>query len=281
MRVPRPLETLRFLLAWLVPWRPAFRTRASKSGLNFFVHWRGLPGRRIAKYGVYEPALTQWISEYLSTSSPGIFIDIGANLGWHAIHAAQRASVETIVAFEPDAFNVWLLERNLTLNGVDKVIINACAVGAHRGIIRLNRYKNSNLGRHSVLTDYGYGSRMVPITDLDTCLEGLHLSDRRVLILKIDVEGYEPAVIMGAKKTLKQTDIVITEHSPDLCRAGGLSLSDMVNDLQAAGYRPHRLLCNGHVIEVSIDLLRSLEHNIDVMRSLELEPNIIWVRTTS
>ena len=40
--IARQVGTLIFLLAWLVPWRPAFRTRAKQSKLSFFVNWRDL-----------------------------------------------------------------------------------------------------------------------------------------------------------------------------------------------------------------------------------------------
>jgi FkbM family methyltransferase len=265
------MGTAAFLLAWLVPWRAAFRIRANKSKLRFFAHWRDLSGRHIAKYGVYEPLLTKWISDRLLASPPGIFVDIGANLGWHTVHAVQHPCVETAVAFEPDAFNAWLLDRNLTLNNIDNVVINTCAVGARRGTIRLNRYKSSNYGRHSVLTDYGYGSRTVPMTDLDSALDAAGFSDRRVLVLKIDVEGYEPAVIAGAKQTLARTDVVIMEYSPHLSRSGGLSQLEMLHTLQAAGFAPHMLAGEGCLKEVAMEVLQSLEGQADV----------IWIRTKS
>jgi len=58
-----------------------------------------------------------------------------------------------VVAFEPDPFNAWLLDRNLIENGVENVIVSNAAVGAQSGNIRLHRYKSSNYGRHSLLTD--------------------------------------------------------------------------------------------------------------------------------
>ena len=265
IRIPRPLGTLTFLLAWLVPWRPAFRVQAKNSNLRFFVHWRDLTGRHIAKYGVYEPHLTQWMSNHLASSPGGIFVDVGANVGWHSLHAAQYDSVETAIAFEPDAFNAWLLDRNLTLNGIDKVIINNCAVGKECGVIRLHRYKSSNYGRHSVLTDYGYGSRIVPITDLDTALSALGYSNSRIVILKIDVEGYEPAVVSGALQTLARTDVVIIEHSPALSRLGSLPAADMVDSLYAAGLTPHRLAREGHIIMIKPSDLKNLEGVVDVV----------------
>lgn len=89
------------------------------------------------------------------------------------------SSVETVVAFEPDPFNAWLLDRNLTANGIENVIVSNAAVGARSGNIRLHRYKSSNYGRHSLLTDYGYGSHMVPIVDLDSALQQLGLPTGR------------------------------------------------------------------------------------------------------
>ncbi len=59
-----------------------------------------------------------------------------------------------MVAFEPDLFNAWLLGRNLLLNGIDNAVVSASAIGREPGTARLNRYKGSNLGRRSVLTDY-------------------------------------------------------------------------------------------------------------------------------
>jgi FkbM family methyltransferase len=209
------------------------------------------------------------MSKHLATSCRGIFVDVGANVGWHSLHAAQYDSVETAIAFEPDAFNAWLLDRNLTLNGIDKVIINNCAVGKQCGVVRLNRYKSSNYGRHSVLTDYGYGSRIVPITDLDTALSALGFSNCRILILKIDVEGYEPAVISGAMQTLARKDAVIIEHSPALSQSRGLSAADMVDSLRAAGFTPHQLGNEGHMITITPSDLKNLEGVVDV----------IWTRT--
>src|SRR3569832_1808131 len=82
--LPRPLGTLRFVAAWLVPWRPAFRTTAAQSKLKFHAHHRDASGRHIAKYGTHEPLVTRWMAEFLGAAPRGIVIDIGANLGWHA-----------------------------------------------------------------------------------------------------------------------------------------------------------------------------------------------------
>ncbi len=268
IRLVRPVGTLFFLLAWLTPWRPAFRARAKQSKLSFFVNRRDIIGRHIAKYGTHEPLLTQWISERLATSARGIFVDVGANLGWYAVHAAKHDAVETVIAFEPDQFNASLLGRNLSLNGIDNVIVRTCAVGARRGSVRLHQYKGSNRGRHSVLADYGHGSQMVPMTDLDTELATLGLADRPILIMKIDVEGYEPEVVAGAKQALARAEVVVVEHSPGLSQAGGLSYEGMLDQLYASGLTPYRLGVDEWTKESPVG-----------RRPFEGQMDVIWIRT--
>src|SRR5262245_21575689 len=185
--IPRLGGTLAFLMSWLVPWHPIFRVRSARSNLAFFVHHRDAIGRHIAKYGTHEPLLTRWLSDYLAAARPGIVVNVGANVGWHALHAATQPKVEAVVAFEPDPFNAWLLDRNLSANQIGKVVVNACAVGAKPGMLKLYRYKTSNSGRHSAAVDHGFGSRSVPVVDLDGALAGLQLGSKTISALKIDV----------------------------------------------------------------------------------------------
>ena len=267
--LPRPLGTLGFVAAWLVPWRPAFRTTAAVSKLKFFAHHRDAIGRHIAKYGTHEPLVTRWMGEFLDAAQRGIAIDIGANLGWHALHAARHRNVETLVAFEPDPFNAWLLERNLSENRIDNVIVESRAVGAGPGAAQLHRYGRNNFGRHSLAADHGNGSRTVPVTDVDSALAALGFGERPVSLIKIDVEGYEPAVIDGAARTLQRTDGLILEYSPDLSQAGGLSTRGMIARLQSAGFSPFVLWTTGGTVRIDLSELDGFAGSLDV----------IWVRT--
>jgi FkbM family methyltransferase len=269
LALPRPLGTLGFVAAWLVPWRPAFRTSAAESKLKFFAHHRDAIGRHIAKYGTHEPLVTRWMAEFLDAAQPGIAIDIGANLGWHALHAARHRNVETLVAFEPDPFNAWLLERNLSENGIDNVIVESRAVGAAPGVAQLHRYGRNNFGRHSIAADHGNGSRTIPVTDIDSALAALGLGERPISLIKIDVEGYEPAVIDGATRTLQRADGLILEYSPDLSEAGGLSTKPMMARLQSAGFSPFVLWPRGGTVRIDLGELDGFAGSLDV----------IWVKT--
>lgn len=264
-RLPSSLGTFAYLAAWLLPWRPVYRVRARESDLAFFVHRRDVVGRHIAKYGAHEANLTRWIADRLAISEPSLFIDAGANVGWHALHAARCNSIEAVVAFEPDPFNAWLLDRNLLENGIENVIVSCSALGAERGQARLYRYKASNRGRHSLAANHGYGSKIVPVVDLDSALGDLGLGDRRIAIFKIDVEGYEPAVIAGARVTLARTDAVIVEYTPALSQRSGLSAEAMLAALHAGGFLPFALQANGAVAPIDADELRNFDGQKDVI----------------
>jgi FkbM family methyltransferase len=256
---------LAFVAAWLIPWRSHYRVRTSDPKLSFIVHRRDGIGRHIAKYGAHEPVVTAWIASHLKDSAPGIFIDVGANIGWHTVHAARHQAVETVVAFEPEPLNASLLDQNLLINNIDNVVICACALGASSGLARLHRYKNSNRGRHSLTRDYGYGSRLVPLRELDRELNSLGLGDRSILVLKIDVEGFEPAVIEGASQSLARTKAIVLEFSPSLSREGGLSIHAMIAQLHRSGFKPYSLASNGRLEPIEREWLAGFDGQLDVI----------------
>jgi FkbM family methyltransferase len=264
-RLPHLPGALTYAAAWLIPWRSVYRVRPHDSNLTFLVHRRDVIGRHITKYGTHEAALTAWIGRHLADSPRGIVVDVGANMGWHAVHAARHSAVETVVAFEPDPFNAWLLDRNLSINKVDKVVVCAHALGARPGLGKLHRYKASNLGRHSLIADYGRDTKLVPVRDLDGTLDNLNLGDRRILVLKIDVEGYEPAVIDGASRALIRADAVVLECSPSLSRAGGLSIERMIDRLHHYGFKSSALEDDGRLTPVDPERLQAIDGQMDVI----------------
>lgn len=244
--------TIAYLAAWLIPWQCYVKVRAAKSGLAFFSHRRSTTARHIAKYGAVEPDLTDWLCNHLSSCPPGLFVDVGANVGWHTLHAARMPGVEAVVAFEPDPVNAWLFDRNRSQISA-KIVLVVAALAAQRGTALLHRYKNSNPGRHSIVVDYDLGSILVPLLDLDGALDDLGFGDRPIAALKIDVEGFEPAVIAGAHRALSRTQVVVLELSPSMHRQAGFSTGAMLQTLRAAGFSPFTVGSGGQLHPNSVD----------------------------
>jgi FkbM family methyltransferase len=123
-------------------------------------------------------------------------VDVGANIGYYmllfesAVGAAGR-----IVAFEPEPDNLVELRANVEGNALNNVAIHPVAVGSRSGTVAFARGINGG-----VREDAGAmtGNEIqVPVVTLDDALTG------PVDLIKIDVEGYEEEVLLGATKTLQ------------------------------------------------------------------------------
>ena len=229
--------SLKYLL--LRPFVRQAWARHRASGLVYRVNLRDVVGRTILRRQGYEPTLTAWLLGGLDGNAPGVFLDVGANIGWFSLQLARSGRVGRVVAIEPDVGNHALLQENIRRNGLgERIDAIACAAGADAGLARLHRYKASNLGRHSLVADHGHGGNWVVVEAIDALLSRLGLAEAPIAAIKIDVEGYEPMVLAGARGALQRTRALLVELSPDLSRQGGLDLPAMLDDIAAAGFKP-------------------------------------------
>lgn len=233
------IGSLKYLL--LRPFLRQAWARHRDTGLAYRVNLRDVVGRTILRRRAYEPDLTAWLLRELGDggAEQGVFLDIGANIGWFSLQVAHSGRAGRVVALEPDAGNHALLQENIRRNGLgERVDAIACAAGAGAGLARLHRYKASNLGRHSLVADHGHGGNWVVVESIDTLLDRLGLGEAPIAAVKIDVEGYEPMVLAGARGALRRARALLVELSPDLSAQGGLDLPGMLDDIAAAGFAP-------------------------------------------
>jgi len=255
--------SLKHALLRLMPWVQTAWARHRATGLAFLVSPRDVVGRTIMRRKAYEPELTEWLLSTITAGPGGVFIDVGANLGWFTLQAARLGKVVRVVAVEPDVGNHRLLQANLDRNGLaERVDAVACALGGGSGLARLNRYRGTNLGKHSLAIDHGQGGTWVPVESLDTLLDRLGLSDAPVAAIKVDVEGYEPLVLEGATAALARADALLVELSPELSRSGGLDLSLALERIAGAGFVPDTWDRDGAV--PGFDGLRDYAHQATV-----------------
>lgn len=146
-------------------------------------------------------------------------VDIGANVGIYCCVAADRApAASKIVAFEPVPENVRYLRRNLEENGLaTRVVIEPQAVGLTGGETELYLLDGSTC-KHSAAARNALNSTTsitVPTVSLDDYTRQ-ELKDRPIDLLKVDVEGYEGAVLRGGHRTLrKDKPTLFVEFVPD------------------------------------------------------------------
>lgn len=205
--------------------------------------------RHLEERGMYEQDVSKILA---ATLKPGdIFLDVGANVGWFSLLASRLVSpTGKVVAFEPAKENINKLKYNLSLNDMSNVELIETAVSdkTEETSFYLNPYGN---GGHA-LWDMQKGredrqpSEVIPITTitLDDWFFGQTLKAPRVL--KIDTEGHDCRVLMGAKRLLDtyRPPYVISELHPQ-----GLSRFDdnqfgMTKFMHDCGYEMFLLSSN-------------------------------------
>lgn len=136
----------------------------------------------------YEPEL--WRAFIGGLRQGDVVVDVGAFVGLYTVAAAKRVGpVGRVLAFEPDPANFLALCRHVRLNDVgDRVTAFQAAVGEADAEVLFQ----AGRGPESHVVSSDTGAIRVPVVRLDSVLR-----DGAVNVLKIDVEGYELAVLEG------------------------------------------------------------------------------------
>ncbi len=154
----------------------------------------------------------------LSGTHPVRFADVGANIGLYSILAAREASGRLrIEAFEPDPTTASFLAENLQRNRCEAVTVHGLAVGRTTGTAVFDN-RSPLLGCHHLTQATAIGIP-VSVTTLDTVFADDPAS---VKMIKIDVEGFEPDVIAGAREVIRKASptVFLEFHPPNLKREG-------------------------------------------------------------
>lgn len=122
----------------------------------------------------------------------GVVVDIGANIGTFSLFAAQFA--DRVYAVEPEPHNLKALKNNIIINNMnDKVITIPYGISDFKGTAVIH----DSGGGSSIKDDGSFGAE-IEIMTLDN-LFSLYQIDS-VDVLKIDVEGSEVEIILGASQ---------------------------------------------------------------------------------
>jgi FkbM family methyltransferase len=138
---------------------------------------------------------------------PGdLFIDVGANVGSYSVLAAAAGA--EVLAFEPGERYVDLV-RNMAINHIP-ADCRRDAVGSAPGILSFT----VGLDAVNRAAMEGESSVEVPVVRLDDVVK------RPATLIKVDVEGFEGAVVAGGMKAFGAATAVIMELNGQTLRYG-------------------------------------------------------------
>jgi FkbM family methyltransferase len=165
-------------------------------------------------------------------------LDIGANIGLYSL-AMTDAGFGKVHAFEPISVTYSRLCANVWRNGAANTIIpHRIAIGKGDSKVSLVYEKGSPATSHLVSTsEAGATIESVDITSLDRFSELSGIDE--IDLVKIDVEGMEIEVLLGAEQLLKEQRIKVglIEVCPRNLERYGVGVADLLEILKRFGYR--------------------------------------------
>lgn len=178
---------------------PIFPRAETRFGPMFTLQGDTVIGRSLRLYGEFAG---DEVDSILALVRPGDHVlDLGANIGFHTLALARTVGAEgRVTSVEPQRYCFQLLCANVTLNQLPQVHCLRAAVGEAPGTCTVPVHPPTarlNAGATEVSLNPGSGpGDSVPLITVD----GLGLT--RCDLIKIDTEGFEDLVVLGALRTI-------------------------------------------------------------------------------
>jgi FkbM family methyltransferase len=230
-----PERAFKFLRKFGNPNKPYF-IGTNYDGTKFVGDYRDLYSVLL----VVDPAFNRSFIDFIVRrieGKGGNFIDVGANMGEISASVARRINNRgEVIAFEPLPPTAVRTAATFALNNLTNAKLFKAAVSNSDGEIQFFHtpghsdrasVHHEGAGEEEELTE-----TKVPCWRLDTITSALG----KPALIKIDIEGHEPAAIAGAHA-------VITEHTPDiifeyvhnLAEKMGWKAPDVANEIKDCG----------------------------------------------
>lgn len=199
---------------------------------------RDLLQRQIFVTGFYEPEVWESLSRYCVGDE--IVWDVGAHIGSFAIRALLDPQVREVDAFEPDPVSAEILALNLALNR-KRYTVHRFALSSRREEARLFRGPLANTGLSSLVPGPDVGRQVFEVD----CRTADELVFREgvppATLIKIDVEGWEFRVLLGARRLLTELPPKAIGVECECDEAGEILDRSLLCYLEGLGYGVRRI----------------------------------------
>ena len=195
------------------------------------------------------PTHYQWIQKLLGEQemlelfvdrlqADDVVWDIGAHVGVYSLLAhGVVGQTGKVYAFEPEPRTYHILRQNCQLNKIDDIDLLPMALGDTDGEATLYTDWRAGLGIHKLFYETRLQKRGTAVT--------IHTGDTLVksqiaqppTVIKLDVEGWEYAVLSGMTSALSHCRLLLIEVHPQNLQQLGKSAQDVRGLLNELGFK--------------------------------------------
>ena len=157
-------------------------------------------------------------------------IDCGANSGDLTLQLQSMSLQLNYVAFEPNPADFQVLKQNVTMP--NRTLLNN-ALGEKSG--ELDFYVNTTEADSSLIKPQSY-SKLIKskVITLDEYFDGNNLGNVR--LLKLEAEGFEPEILLGARRALQKIEFVAVDGGYERGIECEQTLTTVANILFESGF---------------------------------------------
>jgi len=218
----------------------------TRNGITYELDLREGIDLSIFLFGAFESHIARNASEYIPEN--GVFLDVGANVGAISLLVAKLVKHGRVYAIEPTDYAYAKLRRNITLNfELAERIFPVQTFFAEQSNPQSNLVAYSSWAikenKNNEVHPVHKGSAMVASCGQVT-VDDFVLSQQleTVSLIKIDTDGHEYHVLLGAQNTLKKyKPVIIFEACQYLMLPPNPTFSDLKQLLSTHSYRLCRL----------------------------------------
>ncbi|WP_316736074.1 FkbM family methyltransferase [Pedobacter aquatilis] len=181
------------------------------SGFKMSLDLKDIIQKTIFFEQTWEPLLTNFLN--LNLKADDVFYDVGCNVGYYSLLASTRSS--EVIAFDPDPDNIVLLEQNIRINqslNISSYTFGLDAVDGTRTFYRSSVHNNGLSGYNPRNVVASFDTELYSI---DSLIQKLEFPTPTVI--KLDTEGWEENILLGAKILLRTNPprLIIFESDSD------------------------------------------------------------------
>ena len=188
--------------------------------------------------GIHEPHFVELVDNLLLPTD--IALDVGGNIGTHAMLLSKKLSEGHVYTFEPQSLVFSVLQNNLLLNSCNNVTAYRFAVSNEdHSTISMQPFTFNKKSINNAALRIDLDGAMGDFT-LTRTLDSFNF--KKVSFIKIDIQGSEVRALNGAKELiLKQKPIIFLEIEEQYLQELGTSTKELIETLFSLNYALYRI----------------------------------------